>query len=240
MNARPHLASAFAAVLAATVVALCALGSLSACGGEESDVDPQTVLAASSAQMKQIEGFHFEYEVHKPDSSEPATGLEIARIIGDVNAEGNMQASVDATMGGIPMSLEFVAVGDTHYIKDPLSQKWQTIAAAESPVGTLSLSAGTIRILERITETSYEGDETKGGVKTHHIKGLVAASEVEAIAGAVDTTDTFPTDIWIGVDDSLVYEVDIYGAATPNEDEEIWRSIVLTNLDIHVDIEAPQ
>ncbi len=42
------------------------------------------------------------------------------------------------------------------------------------------------------------------------------------------------------MDDSLVYEVDIAGAATPNEDRGIWRSIVLSDLDTNVDIKAPQ
>ncbi len=107
-------------------------------------------------------------------------------------------------------------------------------------MGSLSLSAGTIRILDRITDTAYEGAEGKGGTDTYHISGMVAAEEVEAIAGAVNTTNSFPTDIWIGVEDSLVYEVDIEGAATPNEDPGIWRSIVLSNLNTFVDIQPPQ
>jgi hypothetical protein len=63
---------------------------------------------------------------------------------------------------------------------------------------------------------------------------------VKAVAAMVDTTNPFPTDIWIGVDDNLVYEVDIIGAATPNEHKDTWRSIVLSNLDTDVDIEAPE
>jgi hypothetical protein len=62
---------------------------------------------------------------------------------------------------------------------------------------------------------------------------------VEAIAGAVDTTDTFPTDLWIGVEDSYVYEVDVHGPATPTEPEGIWRSIVLSDLNVYVDIQPP-
>lgn len=240
MTTRNHRTPLFG--LAAVVVLLLTMvpAGLSACGGGDEGVDPQNVLAASSAAMKEIAGFHFEYEVHLPEGVKPGSGLFIKRIIGDVNAEGEMQATVDASYGGLPVSLGFVALGDTHYIQDPVSQKWQTVAAADSPVGSLSLSAGTIRILDRIADTSYEGTETKGGVETYHVTGTVAAEEVEAIAGAVDTTNTFPTDLWIGAEDSLVYEVNIEGAATPNEHEDIWRSIVLSNLDTYVDIEAPQ
>ncbi len=223
-----------------SVLSVAVLTGVAACGGGGEDVDPDAVLKQASANMKEIAGFHFVYEVHQPASAEPSSGLYIARITGDVNSEGSMQSTVDATFGGVPVSIGLVAIGDTYYFQDPLSKKWQTLAAEESPVGKLNLQAGTIQILDRIADTSYEGTESKGGTETYHIRGNVAAEEVKTIAGLVDTTDTFPTDIWVGVEDYLVYEVDIKGAATPNEDPDIWRSIVLSNLDVFVDIQPPQ
>ena len=225
----------------ALAVLLAMLLGLIGCGGEEGgSVDPQEILAAASAKMNQIKGFHFVYEVHKPGSAQQSTGLEIVRVNGDVNADGNMQATVDVVQAGIPLQLQFVLFGDTHYIQDPLSKKWQSLPAAESPMGTLNLRAGTIRILERIIDPEYVGREDKGGTTTFHIKGKIAAAEVEAIAGAVNSNNLFPTDLWIGVTDNLVYEVNIAGAATPNEDPKIWRSIVLSNLDTYTDIRPPQ
>ncbi len=239
-SARPDASRRRWSVLATLIFLLPALAViLLACGGPSQEVDPRAVLAASSEAMKQIAGFHFVYEVHQPAGVQPGSGLEIARITGDVNREGAMQASIDVTMGGTPLSLSFVALGDTHYIQDPLSQKWRSVAAASSPVGTLSLSAGTIRILDRILDPKYEGTEKKGGAKTYRISGRVAAAEVEAIAGAVDTEDEFPTELWIGVDDHYVYQVNIHGAATPNEDPRIWRSITLSNHNVYVEIKAP-
>jgi hypothetical protein len=223
------------AVVTALIVSLVALG-LFGCGSASEPVDPQAVLDASSAKMQQIKGFHFVYEVHKPANSTPSAGLDIARITGDVNSDGNMQAAIDVTQGGIPLTLNFVQVGDTQYLQ---LGTWQTIPMEQSPVGKLSLGAGTVQILQRITDAKYVGTDTKGGVKCYHISGNVAAAEVKAIAGAVDTTDTFPTDIWIGISDSYVYEVDIHGAATPDEPKDTWRSIVLSNLDVYVDIKAP-
>jgi hypothetical protein len=217
------------------VVALLAL-SLFGCGGGSQQVDPQKVLSDSAAAMQQIKGFHFVYEVHKPGNTKPGSGLEIARITGDVNSQGNMQATIDVTQNGIPLSLDFVQVGDTQYLK--LGQ-WQTIPVDSSPVGKLNLGTGTVQILQRMTDVKYVGEETKGGVKCYHITGNVAASEVKAIAGAVDTTDTFPVDIWIGVSDSYVYEVDIHGAATSDEPQDTWRSVVLSNHNTYVDIKAP-
>lgn len=235
-----HRISILSATFIAVLFALAALSCSAGCGEGGENVDPKEVLAASSAKMKTIKGFHFEYEVHLPEGVKPGGGLFIKRIIGDVNAEGEMKATVDANYGGLPVSLGFVALGDVHYIQDPVNQKWQEVAVADSPVGSLSLSAGTIQILDRITDASYKGRQKKAGVDTYHIAGKIAAEEVEAVAGAVNTTNTFPTDLWIGVENSLVYEVKIAGAATPSEHKDIWRSIVLSNLDTSVDIEAPQ
>jgi hypothetical protein len=187
--------------------------------------------------MQQIKGFHFVYEVHKPANVKPGPGTEIARITGDVNSQGNMQAVLDVTQSGIPVKLDFVQFGDTQYLQ--VFGNWQKIAIESSPVGKLNLSVGTIQILQRMTETKYLGEDSKGGAKCYHISGMVAAEEVKAIAGAVNTTNTFPTDVWIGVADSYVYEVDVHGAATPDEPKDTWRSVVLSNHDIYVDIKAP-
>ena len=212
---------------------------LVSCGGSSS-IDPKTVLDDASANMKKIAGFHFVYEVHKPGNAQPGAGLEIARITGDVNFAGDMEAAIDVTQSGIPLSLQFVQIGETQYIQNPLTKKWQEVAVADSPVGSLNLNAGTIQILDQLADTSYVGEESKGGVQTYHIAGTAAAADVAAIAGAVSTSEPFPTDVWVGVSDSLVYEVDIHGPATASEDPDIWRSIILSNLDTSVDITAPQ
>ncbi len=147
-------------VLSALLLGL-AIVMLPACGGSSENVDPQAVLKASSAAMKQIQGFHFVYEVHTPSNAKPGSGLEISRITGDVNAEGDMQATIDVTQGGIPLTLDFVQVGETQYLK--ILGKWQTIPVESSPVGKLSLSAGTIQILDRIADATYEGTGFQGG-----------------------------------------------------------------------------
>jgi hypothetical protein len=50
----------------------------------------------------------------------------------------------------------------------------------------------------------------------------------------------FVTDLWIGVNDNLLYEVDIMGPMTKDEPTGTYRSIVLSKLDVAVDIVAPQ
>jgi len=229
-------------LLAFLLIAFLALvtgGLFAACGEEEPEnVDPKAVLSGASTNMKQLAGFHFIYELHQPESAKKAEGVQT--VEGDINAAGHMQANVTLLAGGVLFDVDFVALPDTHYIRYPLSQKWQAVAPEESPLGDLNLAAFSIQILDRIVDPKYEGREKKGGTKTYHVSGMVAGADVEQIAGSVSTAELFATDIWIGIDDSLLREVDIAGPMTKSEPEGTWRSIALSNLDEAVEIEAPQ
>ncbi|MHB0979017.1 MAG: LppX_LprAFG lipoprotein [Thermoleophilia bacterium] len=213
---------------------------LGGCAGGDKSVDPVTVFADSAVAMKALQSFHFTYQVTKPADAPPATGLEIARIVGDVTTEGNMQATIDVLQNGIPLTVAFVAVGPTHYVQDPNTQKWQSMPAAFSPVGSLNLNTGTIQVLERIANPSYVGKEDVSGSPAYHLQGEVAAADVAAIAGSTTTDKPFAGDVWVGVDDHLVRRIVITGAATANEVEGTTRTIDLSDFDKPVDIVPPQ
>lgn len=223
-----------------TLLLLGLAGSAAGCGGNGEAVDAQAVLRDTSASMKAIEGFRFEYTVEQPEQAEPPQGLSIRGIAGEVSADGAMRAVVKVSQSGILLELEFVAVGDTHYLQDPLSKKWQSIAASMSPVGPLNLNTGTIQIIDQITEAVYVGRENIGGVSTYRIKGVVTADELAAISGAVTVAGTFPCELWIGVDDRLLRKVTVAGPAQIEEPPSISRTIILSELDTTFDISAPE
>lgn len=164
----------------------------------------------------------------------------ITRITGAVTIEGKMKATIDLLNRGIPLQIEFIADGDTHYVKDPTSQKWQAIPAAMSPVGKLNLSAGTIQILEKLGDPTYVGTEDLDGVEVYQLRGTVEAADVASIAGAATSDEPFVTDVWIGVEDHLVRRIEVNGAAMASEDPETQRVIALTGFNEPVTIEPPK
>ncbi|MHB8870834.1 MAG: LppX_LprAFG lipoprotein [Thermoleophilia bacterium] len=213
-------------------------------GGCSSDddetVDAAAVLAESTTAMEALQSFHFTYNVTKPADASQAEGFEVVRIVGDVTTEGNMQATIDMLQGGVPLQVEFVAAGATHYVQDPTTQKWQGVPAAFSPVGSLNLSAGTIQVLKRIVDPSYAATEDVGGSPAYHLTGEVAAADVAAIAGSTTSEKPFEGEVWVGVDDHLVKRIVIAGAATENEVDGTVRTIELSDFDKPVEIVPPQ
>jgi hypothetical protein len=219
----------------------CLLAGLAGCGGgaEQPTVDAKAVLTAAVGPMKALKTFHFTYDVVKPKNAKPVEGTEIVRIVGDVTMDGRMNATIDLLQRSVPLQLAFIADGATHYVQDPTSQKWQSIAAEYSPVGKVNLNAGAIQILEQITQPTYDGVEKVDGVECYRIKGSVAASAVASIAGVVTTSQDFAAKLWVGTEDSLVRRIELVGAASADEDVKTLRVIVLSKFDEPVTISPP-
>ena len=218
------------------------LAVLAGCASTEpqSAVDAKAVLEAAVAPMKALQSFHFTYDVVKPKNAKPIDGTEIVRIVGDVTMDGRMNATIDLLQRSVPLQLAFIADGATHYLQDPTSQKWQSIAAEYSPVGKVNLNAGAIQILEQITQPTYDGVEKVDGVECYRIMGSVTASAVASIAGVVTTSQNFATTLWVGTEDSLVRRIELVGAASPDEDVKTVRVIVPSKFDEPVTISPPK
>lgn len=234
-SARPALGKLVA--LATALVLLMAF--LAGCPSSDEEGDAEEILSQAVPAMKALQSFAFTYDVGRPQGTQPLQGTDIVRIEGTVTAEGNMEAAIDLQQSGIPLRINFVGVGDTHYVQNPLTQQWQSLPASSSPVGELDLSSGAIQILEKVKDPSYEGTEEVAGVESHRIKGTASGADVEGIARAVDEQKDFPVEIWVGVDDKLVRRITLSGAATGNEPEETVRTIELTRFDEPVQIEPP-
>ena len=107
-------------------------------------------------------------------------------------------------------------------------------------MGKLSLGAGTIRILEQITDAKYVGEESKGGVKCYHITGKVAAADGQGHRRSRGHHRHLP-DRYL---DRGRRQLRLRGRhprarLPPTSLTGTWRSIVLSNLDVYVDIKAP-
>lgn len=222
---------------AAALIAILGLG-LSACGEDPVDIDAQAVLSQTSTNMKQLAGFHFVYELHQPESAQKAEGVQ--KVEADFNAQGEMAATVQYLAGGALINADVVALVDMHYIRFPLAQTWTPMDPADSLLTGLNLSEGPVKILDNVTSPTFVGVEKRAGVSTYHITGQVTAEAIESVVGTVSTADVFVTDLWIGVDDSLLYEVDVDGPMTTKEPPGTFRSIILSNLGATTDIKAPR
>ncbi len=230
--------SAIIKLAAVTLMVATLAFALGSCGQEPVDIDAQAVLAQTSANMKKLAGFHFVYQLHQPESAQKAEGVQLVEA--DFNAQGEMAATVQYLASGTLINIDVIALVDMHYVKYPLSTEWAPLDPADSPLTRLNLAEGPVKILDNVTSPVFVGVEKRVGVKTYHITGQVTKADIESIVGTVSTAEVFTADLWIGVDDSLLYEVDVDGPMTLEEPPGTSRSIILSALGVTADIKAPR
>ncbi len=54
-----------------------------------------------------------------------------------------------------------------------------------------------------MSDTTYLGTEVVGGVMTHHLEATLPLEALRLVEP--ERTESHPVDLWIGVEDSLVY-----------------------------------
>lgn len=225
-------------VRAAAGLLVLALLVLAACSGD-AEGDAGQVLEDAIPAMQELSSFSFTYDVQRPQDAPAVPGTDVVALEGNVDDRGGMKAQIDILQGGIPLQLNFVAVGDTHYVENPLTGAWQSVPATSSPVGELNLGSSAIQILEKVQDPEYAGREDSGGVEVDRVTGTVAAADVEGIVQAVSVDHPFPAEIWVGVEDHLVRRIILSGAATSSEHEDTVRTIELAGFNEPVEIEPP-
>ena len=95
--------------------------------------------------MQALKSFHFVYEVVKPQNAKPAKGLEIAKIEGDVTADGKMKTCLfssdeDDIRGLLRSGSEDGRVLEA--IRASLDRKPRDHGAGSSPGRTMSQIGG--------------------------------------------------------------------------------------------------
>jgi lipoprotein LprG len=226
------------AVSFGSLLLLSALLLLAGCSADD-EGDAQQILQDAIPAMQALSSFSFTYDVQRPSDAPPIQGTDVVALDGSVDDEGGMRARIDILQGGIPLQIDFIAVGDTHYVENPITRSWQSVPAATSPVGELNLGASAINILEKVQDPEYEGRSEVDGAAVHQVSGTVAAEDVEGIVQALRVDHSFPVDVWVGVEDDLVRRIVLTGPATPAEHEDTVRTIDLSGFDEPVEIEPP-
>jgi hypothetical protein len=230
---RPALAAVAAAALSLLLAA--------ACGGDSSDVpsdlDPRALLDAAAARMEQVQSFHFALE-HEHGATEIALGLQMLSADGDIAGPDRMQLNAKAKAGPLNVEIGIVILPDASYITNPITGRWQkedlSVASFFDPgtgVTALMRSAQSPRVTKR---------QQVNGVDTYVVEAEIDSGDLDLFAADAPAGQTLRARAWIGVDDPLAYRVEITGAVTSGEAENLVRRLELSRFDQPIEISAPR
>jgi hypothetical protein len=231
-----------------TVVAVLAIGLLSACAGlnapAASKTDtPQQSLAATGKEMAKLTSLRFDAKA-TVTLTLPASLVDQLRakagsqgsflssnmtvdltITGAVKKPNQLDATIEAKLGGLTVDTEVIAIGGGLYLKDPMTGKWKALGhpdqanSAKSKTG-LSYQAliDTAKSLSEINDQP----STINGVAVDHYRivpdlvkllaqvttgGSSKDPQVTAALEGILQNAQLTADVWTGTADHLIRRV---------------------------------
>jgi hypothetical protein len=225
---------------------LLAAGFAVACNDDGADdeapaqatVDPAVLLADAAARMTELQSFHFLLE-HENGATEIVFGFEMERAEGDVAGTDSIQAEIRGSRPPLPTDLEaaIVILPSGAWFRDPLIRRWNEVDISIDAV--FDPASGVPALIESATAPAIDGREEIDGVETYRIEATVDSGDLTIFSKDAEPGRALRARAWIGVDDPLVYRLEVTGPVAPGDDDDIVRRLTLSRFDEPVVIEEP-
>ena len=173
-------------------------------GAEGREQDAELVLAESAKAMSQVESFTFEVTGFLlVDSTDGEVQIPVL-YRGVSAAPDRSQASLVLNVFFFSLQIELIIIGDTVWTTNPQTEVWE-----EGPSGSIALPNPALLLggdTPALSDAVIVGFEQVDGVEVYHLTGV---PQIDALVGLGD--ELAYADIWVGVEDRLVYGIGVVG-----------------------------
>ncbi|MCY4639056.1 MAG: LppX_LprAFG lipoprotein [Chloroflexi bacterium] len=236
MGARRTVATVAAALALLAAVA----GSCGGDGGEPAGlaaIDAQALLGRAADRMEQLESFRFDL-THENGATVIARGLLMERARGEVVGSDRLRAEVRARAGPLAVDIEIRIVGEQGWMTNPLTGRWEredlTLASIFDPVG------GVTALMRAASDARVVARESIEGADYYRVEATVDSADLGLLIPGAEAGRTLPAQALVSVEDATVRRVEIRGAASALEAEEIVRRLEISDVGGEFSIEAPR
>ncbi len=198
-------------------------------------VDPAAVVHESADRMEGIQRFHFTLD-HENGASEIVRGIMMVYAEGDFDGAERMRAEIEGALGTVKFETAVIVLPEGSWLKNPFDRSWE--AEEISIEEFFDPQNGVAALMRQVTEPTLVGREEFGGVETYRIDVLADSGDLAIFPTAEPGFEVRAT-LWIGVDDLLLYRVDVLGAISEDEESDILRRLELSRFGEDVDIAPP-
>jgi len=220
-------------------LASCQSGCGTTNGTKSLPTAPQLISQAQDAIQK-VTSYHFTLDTAHPGTS-TASSLQINKADGDIQVPDKLQAKANATVLGIAVTTQFIAIANRQYYTDPLTNLWTQTSQLIDPRTLTDRRTGVAGILGHIQQPTAPTNSNVGAVPCWNINGKLDARYLSVITGsATQLGSIINTTICIGKSDNLPYQLRMQGITIKGDTAQTVRTFLLSRFNEPLKIAAPQ
>ena len=198
------------------------------------------IIDKSVEKMDTVNSFHFELKQEGGGTPVAKGLLEMNEAAGDVIKPDKLRVTILVTVMGMLAEVDVITVGDTTYMTNPLTQKWEPLPSRFSAVSIFDPNSGISAILKGMTNLIELEDEKVSGLDCYHIGGSIESQVLRPITLSSLEGVNIDTEILIDKEEFLLHQIRLEGQITSDENSGIIRTITLSNFNQDVKIELPK
>ena len=226
-------------------------------GTAEAESEAEALLRRAAETMAGVESFHFVLS-NVREATVLTEGVEVVGAEGDVLRPTSFRAEIEASFQGIPINLQIVGIGSRIWLTNPLGgeEAFQEVQVDPDVIASFNPDTLLRAAVEAIQEPQIVDEEEIDGEPATLVDGIVdpaalldvarerlgtptAGEDATAAAeAAADLPDPLFVQIWID-EAGRVVRLELEGALTDAEEEDVLRRLELSAFDEPVEIEEP-
>jgi hypothetical protein len=200
----------------------------------------QQLLAAVHKNFGSVSAFHVVMRVQNAGAM-TRSQFQIRNADGDVIMPDKIKAQATVILSGQSVAVDFISIGDTQFITDPVTGQWRVIKGALDPRILTNPNTGIISVVSQLQNVSAPTGDTVNSIPCWRITGKLDARVLTFITGGgVPAGTILQTSECIGKADSLLYQAIVTGEAAIGYTPQTTLTFLLSNYNEHVTIAAPQ
>ena len=230
------------AVLAAVLMVGCGSpDTAAATETPEPEIDAQAVLLQAVDEVLKLEYAKF-ILAHEKGSTTLFPGLEMKRAAGIVEIPDRVALDVEGELA-FPRSFvetSIVTIGDEAYMKDLLTGKWRQVPPETLPVRFTDLGRTLADIIRAVEDPTVAGSERLQAYETYRIEGRIQSQALSSLVPGAAEGVPVSVDLWLDQSSKVLLQVRITGKVLPTDIPDAVRLLTLDDINVPVNITAPE
>jgi hypothetical protein len=229
------------AILSALLILLTACGGDNTSNSLDEDMAVDEILRNASERLAETDAMHFRMDVEGETRIDAAGALRLLNAEGDMARPNKVNVQFQVKALGQTASIRMITIGEESWTTDLITGKWVTAPEefGYNPAILYDNQDGLGPVMGKIANPEMVGIEEIDGKQVYHVHGTASKEVMTPLTSGTMQGDEIGLDLWIDGENWDLLRVVVKEPAGPGVDDPATWTMILTDHNKQIDIEAP-